>query len=298
MKNILIVGSINMDLVINTERVPNMGETVSGSGFMTIPGGKGANQAVAAARLGADVKMIGAVGNDVFGKVLSENLKESGVDTKAILSKETSSGIAVITICKGDNQIILDAGANGELCCDDIASFNELFKWADIVVLQLEIPWNVVMHAAKTAKENGCIVLLNPAPVENFNNEILQYTDILIPNEHEAGIICGTKSLTKEEAKVVAEDFASKGINTIITLGSEGCVYSSENGTKECEAIKTNVVDTTAAGDSFIGGFCTALCDKKNVDEAIAFATKVASVTVSRKGACSSLPYLHELSEI
>ena len=278
MKNILVVGSINMDMVITVDRVPHMGETLSGDGFMTVPGGKGANQALTMARLLGNVKMLGCIGGDSFGAELTEYLKESGVDTSAIMKSDTNTGVALITVCNGDNMILLEKGANYKITPEDIIKNEELFKWADIVVMQLEIPWETVMQTAKTAKENGCAVLLNPAPVENFKPEILEFVDIIVPNEHEGGIILGKESVTKEQAKELALEFAEKGVQAIITLGGDGCVYYDSGEVKHQPAIETNVVDTTAAGDSFIGGMCVALCENKSFPETIEFATKVASI--------------------
>lgn len=295
MKNILVVGSINMDMVITVDRVPKMGETLSGDGFMTVPGGKGSNQALCMARLGGNVKMLGCVGKDGFGAELTKYLKESGVDTTPIKQTDKNTGVALITVCNGDNMIVLEKGANYMITPKDIKDNIELYKWADIVVMQLEIPWETVMESAKIAKENGCIVLLNPAPVENFKAEILPYIDIIVPNEHEGGIILDRENVKMEEAKELVLEFAEKGVKAVVTLGGDGCVYYDNGEVKHQPAIKTKVVDTTAAGDSFIGGMCVAMCEDKPFSEAIEFATKVASIVVSRKGAGTSIPKREEI---
>ena len=295
MKNILVVGSINMDMVITVSRVPHMGETLSGDGFMTVPGGKGANQALTMARLGGNVKMLGCVGRDSFGAELTDYLKESNVDTASIIQADKNTGVALITVCDGDNMIVLEKGANYMITPQIILENEELFRWADLVVMQLEIPWETVMQAAKIAKENGCVVLLNPAPVENFKDEILEFVDIIVPNEHEGGIILGRSNVTKEEAKDLVREFAEKGVNAIVTLGGDGCVYYDNGEVRHQPAKKTEVVDTTAAGDSFIGGMCVALCEGKKTAEAIEFATKVAGIVVSRKGAGTSIPKREEI---
>ena len=295
MKNILVVGSINMDMVITVDRVPRMGETLSGDGFMTVPGGKGANQALTMARLSGNVKMLGCVGWDSFGAELTCYLKESGVDTAPILKSDKNTGVALITVCNGDNMILLEKGANYMLTPQNILENEELFKWADIVVMQLEIPWETVMCAAKTAKQNGCKVLLNPAPVENFKGEILEFVDIIVPNEHEGGIILGKESATREQAKELVSAFAEKGVQAVVTLGGDGCGYYDNGDVKHQPAIEAKVLDTTAAGDSFIGGLCVAMCEDKPFSEAIEFATKVASIVVSRKGAGTSIPWRKEL---
>ncbi len=296
MKNILVVGSINMDMVITVDRVPRMGETLSGGDFMTVPGGKGSNQALCMARLGGTVKMLGAVGKDGFGAELTDYLKDSGVDTTPIKIIDKNTGVALITVCNGDNMIVLEKGANYMISPEDIRNNIELYKWADIVVMQLEIPWETVMESAKIAKENDCTVLLNPAPVENFKDEILPYIDIIVPNEHEGGIILDRESVTKDEAKELVTEFKKKGVEAVVTLGGDGCVYYYNGEVKHCPAIKTKVIDTTAAGDSFIGGMCVAICEGKKLPEAIKFATKVASIVVSRKGAGTSIPTRDEIN--
>lgn len=298
MKNILVVGSINMDMVIGVDRLPQMGETLSGDGFMTVPGGKGANQAACAAKLGGEVVMLGAVGKDSFGNELKDYLGGCGVNVSHIKQTDINTGIAMITVYNGDNMIVLEKGANYSLSDADIRENWDLFEWADIVVLQLEIPWNVVMTAAKTAKEYGCTVVLNPAPVENFNAEILQFTDIIVPNEHEGGLILGKNIDSIDDAKELVREFADKGITAVVTLGENGCVYYDNPEVKHQPAIKTTVVDTTAAGDSFIGAMCIGMSENKSFSDSILFATKVASIVVSRKGAGSSLPSREEVALI
>lgn len=295
MKNILVVGSINMDLVITTDRLPNMGETINGKGFMSIPGGKGANQALAAARLGGNVRMLGSVGTDNFGAELINYLSADGVNTDSIKKSKTNTGIALITVCNGDNMIILEKGANYMVLPEDIKKNSDLFQWADFVIMQLEIPSETILSAAKCAKDYSCTVILNPAPVENFDREILNYIDMIIPNEHESSIIMNKPVTTVEGASQLVLEFAKKGIYAVVTMGENGAVYYTEKQIKHCPAQKTNVVDTTAAGDSFIAGLCVALGEEKNWDDAITFATKVASIVVSRKGAGISLPYRSEI---
>lgn len=296
MKNILVVGSINMDMVITADRMPHMGETINGSNFMIIPGGKGANQALAAARLNGNVKMLGSVGDDNFGSELIKYLSDGGVDTTSIKKSATNTGVALITVCDGDNMILLEKGANYAMLPEDIEKNTELFEWADFVIMQLEVPTETILTAAKCAKNNGCTVILNPAPIENFDDTLLDYIDMIVPNEHEGGIILNQTIATIEDASRLVLEFAKKNICAIVTLGENGSVYyCGEDRVKHCPAQKTNVVDSTAAGDSFIAGMCVALCEGKNIDDAIAFATKVSSIVVSRKGAGTSLPYRSEI---
>lgn len=290
MKNILIIGSINIDLVINTDILPKLGETVHGKNFMTSYGGKGANQAVAVAKLYGGADMIGAVGSDEFGKLLKSNLENNLVRTNGVKIADTNSGVAVITVCGGDNHIILDGGANNEVSPAWIDANTDLLKQADTVIFQLEIPMETIVYAAKKAKEFGCKVLLNPAPAAKLPEELLNFTDILIPNEHEAAIITG---YTNEEEALKA--LWNNGKRTvIITLGGKGCMYNEGTTIKTQKAFPVKAVDSTAAGDSFIGGYCSAIAEGKTMEEAIRFATAVSAITVSRPGASASIPSREE----
>ena len=293
MKNILIIGSINIDLVINTDILPKLGETIHGRNFMTAYGGKGANQAVAVAKLYGKADMIGAVGSDEFGKLLKGNLEANHVETKGVKIADTNSGVAVITVCGGDNHIILDGGANDAVSPAWIDENLDLIKNADIVIFQLEIPMETIIYAAKKAKEFGCKVLLNPAPAAKLPEELLAYTDIIIPNEHEAAIITGHEN----EVDALKALYDNGNRNVIVTLGSKGCIYNDGKEIKSQTPFKVKAVDSTAAGDSFIGGYCSALCEGKTMEEAIRFATAVSAITVSRPGASVSIPTRTEVEE-
>ena len=298
MRNILVVGSINMDLVIKTDRFPGPGETIKGYGFFEIPGGKGANQAIAASRLGADVKMIGAVGRDAYGKTLLSNLESFGIDCKAVMKKECNSGLALITVADGENQIVLSEGANHAFTPEDVSNQTELFKWADIVVFQMEIPQEIILAAAKSAKENGAKVLLNCAPICPILPEIISLTDILVPNQHEAATIVGYMLDTPQKQEQAVNDLMKKGIGqVIITLGSEGCIFNNDKEIQRCDAYKVKAVDTTAAGDCFIGAFCARYADGASVTEAVSFATAASAISVGRFGASSSIPEEKEVYE-
>jgi len=291
MKNILVIGSINMDMVVSAGRVPLPGETVIGDDFCTLPGGKGANQAVAAAKLCGDVKMLCRVGNDLYGQRLLENLHTHGVQTPGRCVAEISSGIAVITVCGGENSIIVVRGANAEVTPAFIKENVEFLQWADIVVMQFEIPMETVLYAARKAKEHGCVTLINPAPLLPVPNELLQNTDILVLNEHEAGQMLGRVLSTIEEGKAAVSALLETDIGQIIiTLGGQGAVYNSCGEIRHQPAFDVAVVDTTAAGDSFIGGICAGLCMGFSTDKAVLYATGVAAITVSSMGACASLP--------
>lgn len=191
MKNILVVGSINMDYVIHTERLPKLGETITGSDFAMNFGGKGANQATATAKLGCPTKMLGAVGDDLAGGLARKNLEGYGVDCTPVATTNAPTGAAVITVCGGDNHIILDIGANGRVTPDAIRTQESLFDWADAVILQYEIPTESVLEAAKLAKAHGCRVLLNPAPVKEVDPALYGYVDLVVPNEFEASLLTG-----------------------------------------------------------------------------------------------------------
>ena len=294
MKKICVVGSINMDLVIETDYPPVMGETVFGSNFKTVPGGKGANQAVAAAKLGNAVSFIGAVGNDMFGVQLKENLKNSGVDVSGIESTGTS-GTAMIIVSGGDNSIILEGGANQRVTPQLVDRYVKLIKKCDICIFQLEITSDAVLYAMKTAKKLGKQVVLNPAPVTGFVSEMLEYTDVFVVNEHEAAALLDISVANVGEAKIACQRYLEKGIKqVIITLGSNGCVYNVGNEVKCAEAFKVDAIDSTAAGDSFIGAFC-AEADNLGVDEAIRYAQATSAIVVSRKGASVSIPTKNEV---
>ena len=296
MKKICIIGSINMDMVIETAYPPVMGETVHGSGFKTVPGGKGANQAVAAAKLGNEVSFIGAVGKDAFGAQMIDNLKNSGVNVSGIESFGTS-GIAMIIVSGGDNTIILEGGANMALDNSLIDRHISLIEESDIVIFQLEIPSKTVLYAMKKAKELGKKVLLNPAPIATFDTEMLKYTDIFIPNQHEAGSILGMKIDDEALARGACREFIDMGVDqTIITLGSDGCVYNMGTDIFTQPAFKVKAVDSTAAGDSFIGAFCAGL-DSRGIKDAVRYACAVSAVVVSRAGASSSIPSRDEVEE-
>lgn len=296
MSKILVVGSINMDLTIETERMLKLGETISGKNFKTLAGGKGANQAVAASRLGGDVKFLGAVGEDSYGKELLENLENENIKFEGSILEGTTTGIAVITVCGGDNCIILDGGANMRITPDTVRAKRGLFEWADFVVFQLEIPLDTVLCGAKLARECGAKVVLNPAPAQNLPDEIYKNTDIIIPNETEAEIITGIAIKDKNDCERAVLELRSRGVEqVIITLGSKGCVYNKAEEIIFKDPIEITVVDTTAAGDSFIGAVCVALGNGKTIDEAVNYATKVSSITVSRRGASVSIPYANEI---
>ena len=298
MGKILVIGSLNMDLVTGVEKMPRIGETLLGESFKQIPGGKGANQACAAARLGGEVTMIGHVGNDNFGEALISSLYNDGVDTSCINKiDKVSTGIAVIIVDDmGDNSIVVVPGANYTLTSEDIDNSIEYINKADIIVTQLEIPVEAVKTALKKAKEQGKYTILNPAPAKKLDDEIIGNVDLLTPNETELEVLSDVKIETEEDVLKAAKVLINKGIKElIVTLGSKGCLYINKDGFKRFSSYKVDAVDTTAAGDSFTAAIAVGLSEGKQIDEAIDFASKVGALTVTKEGAQSSLPYRQDV---
>jgi len=297
---ICVIGSLNMDLVVRVKEIPKKGETVIGKDFSTVPGGKGANQAVAASRLGSKTFMIGKVGDDSFAKNLKESLASSDVDIKGLQEeKNTPTGVALISVDEhGRNSIIVAPGANFEMRKEDIDKNMSLLENSKIVVLQHEIPIETVNYALETAKSKGKITVLNPAPADEVSLEALKGLDFIIPNEHELETLCKQK-ITDEKSMIEgAKSLIEKGVkNVIITLGEKGCLHVTESESIKYDAFKVGAVDTTAAGDSFIGGFCANYLKTEDIKAAIVFGQKTAALSVTKYGAQSSIPTLEEFEE-
>ncbi|MDF2681598.1 MAG: ribokinase [Brevibacillus sp.] len=295
---VVVIGSLNMDIVVEADRPPQMGETVHGNQVHFVPGGKGANQAVASARLGAKTAMIGAVGSDAFGAELLQALGQEGIDVEATKTvADSHTGVASIVLSQGDNQIIVVAGANGQVTPDDIDQHQEKIAKADVVLLQLEIPLETVIYAASKAKEMGKTVVLNPAPARELPDVLLKKVDVLIPNESELYLLAQVGE--EIELETAMEAMLKKGVATVVTtLGSKGAAYLTETGERGLvTSHRVQVVDTTGAGDSFNAGFSYALAGGAAVGEAIAFATKVAALTVTKLGAQAGMPTLAQVEE-
>ena len=298
---ILVVGSINIDFVIETAVFPKEGETVSGSGFKKAAGGKGANQAVQAARLGADTCMVGAVGNDADGKEMKSLLAAEGIDVSCVAEKNLPTGCAVIVLHGTQNRIIVYSGANGGLNERDVAHLKDAICGYDMVVLQHEIPMAINEVVARYAHECGVPVFLNTAPYAPLSSELLSHVTYLCANETEAQSLSGIEVIAgTDTVRLAAEKILSLGVsNVLLTLGSAGA-YFLGCGNECFSPAKSDikVVDTTAAGDSFIGGFVYALTSGMDLEKALMFANHTAAITVSKMGAIPSLPTISEVESI
>ena len=305
MNKVCVIGSINMDLVIKVDEMPKEGETILSKYFEKIAGGKGANQAVAAKRSGNLVSMIGKIGKDDNGKILKVLLEKEGINTNLIFEdNKEPTGMAMITVNNnGNNSIVVISGSNMTLNEEEIEKAKEEIKKSDILISQFETPENCTLKAFKIAKENNIITILNPAPAKKINDELLKYTDIIIPNETEVEVLTGIKVDNLEKAKVASKKLLKKGVKfVIITLGEKGAVIISENNGQLLPAFKVKAIDTTAAGDSFIGGLSSKLNTKKldfeNLLKAVKFGNKVSSITVQREGAQPSIAKIEEVIEV
>lgn len=295
---IVVVGSLNMDLVMRTPRVPVGGETLHGHEFSTLPGGKGANQAVACARLGGRVSMIGQVGCDGFGTTLRDGLAADGIDVGGV-KRSTSAGTGVAMILVediGQNRIVLAAGANGALLPADIDAQAAAIEGAAMLVLQLEVPMTVVERAIEIAHAAGVPVLLNPGPAAPLADRLWSQIDILVPNESEASLLSGVEVVDVASAYAAARVLRQRGVRyVLITLGANGVVAVDEGGERHLPAQVVKAVDTTAAGDTFIGGLAAGLIEGLALDAAIALGQRASALCVTRHGAQPSIPYRREL---
>ena len=288
-----------MDFAVSVEEMPRKGETIKAKSFQLICGGKGANQACAAGRLGAETYMLGAVGKDSYGDTILESLKNSGVKTGCVKREgNISTGMAIVTVNKqGENCITVIPGANETVNCEYIDENRELIAECDCVVLQLEIPMETVVYAAETAKSMGKFVILDPAPApEYLPEQLLKNINIIKPNEFELEKLTGIH-VNENTAEKACRALMMKGVeNVIVTLGGAGAFACFHDGsTSRIKGRKVDVLDTTAAGDSFSGALAAAIVNGKTLPEALEFADKVATVVVTRKGAQSSLPDLSEV---
>lgn len=301
-KKILVIGSLNMDMVIPIEQMPLKGETILGGNITHIPGGKGANQACAVGKLGGSGVMLGCVGNDQFGNDLCENLMRAGVDVTHIGKVEQiSSGIAVILVdAEGSNSIVVAPGTNSECDVQYLKKHDEVLRECDFVIFQMEIPKDAIWYGISRAKELGKTVILNPAPAPEFiPEEILQKIDYITPNEVEVVKLAGLEGDSLDVIKEAAGSLLQKGIaNVLVTLGSRGVMLMKEGYCEIFPARKVDAIDTTAAGDCFNGAFAVGLSEGMSVEESIAFGNLASSIAVTRKGAQSSIPDRSEVDAL
>ncbi len=299
MKKVFVVGSLNMDLTITSPVMPERGMTVEGGGFIKTPGGKGANQAVACAKLGAKTLMIGAVGN-AFSEELISSLEASGADVRFLKRvDDVSSGIAVIVVVNGDNRIILDKGANART---DKALIDRALQEAergDYLVVQLEIDSEAVNYALHLAKEKGMITVLNPAPAASLEAEAFENADYFMPNQTETQFYTGILPQSREEAEQAARILLEKGVkNVVITLGAEGSLLVSQKGVYKADIVPVKAVDTTAAGDTFVGAFVAKLSEGGDERAAMRFASAASAAAVTKRGAQISIPTREETEKL
>lgn len=297
---ILVIGSANMDLVVSTQRFPQPGETLFGNKFGMYPGGKGANQAVAAAKLGGEVYFLGKMGNDLFRERLCVGMRNDGVQLDHLLiDPNESTGMALITVdSNGQNEIVVVSGSNMNLSPADIVSKPALFAVAKIVLLQLEIPLDTVTQSARLAKEHGATVILNPAPARELPQELLRLVDYLTPNETEAELLTKQAVHDQTSAQTAAMKLLAQGVkNVILTLGEKGALLVNHEKAELFPAKKVQAVDTTAAGDAFNGALAFSLANDKTVEEAIRFANTVAAYSATKMGAQSSMPTMKDVTQ-
>jgi ribokinase len=306
MTTLVVVGSLNMDFVVTVEHLPAPGETVLGRNFQMIPGGKGANQASAAARLGADsvtVRMVGRVGYDVFADHLKASLSAAGVDVSAVHStRAQATGVALIAVdAAGQNSIVVASGANHALAAAETEAMRSVFRGARFILFQLESPLDTVAAALKLARAEGARTILDPAPAAPLAPELLASVDILTPNETEASLLLGLPParVSKSDAPALAHALRQRGPKAVLLkLGDQGCFYCDGEIELFSAAFKVTVLDTTAAGDTFNAALAVALAEDRGIDEALRFANAAAAISVTRMGAQASVPARAEVDEM
>jgi len=306
--NVVVVGSLNMDLVVRMPQIPKPGETLLGGVFKTFPGGKGANQAVAAARLGAHVTMIGCVGNDAFGKEMRVALEREGIDTTHVLiHPEAATGVALIQVnAQGQNSIAVASGANFQLTGADVEKVMQSIGKFDVLMMPLETPLETIYTAARIASLREAKVLLNPAPAQVLEQDLLELVDVLLPNEYEIALMTELPPLqSAADIRSAAEKLLARGAkNLLVTMGGRGAMLFDGKMESKISAWPVQAVDTTAAGDCFVGALAVGLCEGKSIVAAAEFASAAAAISVTRDGAQPSLPrrdevmrFLHERRE-
>ncbi len=295
---IAVVGSLNMDLVIRAPHIPQTGETILGHDLYTLPGGKGANQTIAAARLGAQVCLVGRVGQDEFSSPLLQNLAEAGVDHRHVQADpDAATGVALIVVDEaGQNTIVVASGANMKVRPADVDAAEAVIAWADVLLLQLEIPLETVIRAAEVAHRHEVTVVLNPAPAQPLPVDLLGLVDVLIPNESETELLTGMPVNDKASAEVAAGWLRGSGVGAVIlTLGERGALLAGSSQAQLIPAFPVTPVDTTAAGDAFVAGFAVALAEGRTIPESILWGNAAGGLATTKLGAQPSLPDRAEL---
>lgn len=298
--SIIVFGSINMDLVVQTPRLPAPGETLAGHSFFTAPGGKGANQAVACARLGAETHMLGRVGNDVFSGALRESLSTAGVNIAGVASCEGPSGVAAIAVNDaGENTIVIIAGANASLGQEDLTRLEELLPRSQVLLLQLEVPLESVIAAAQAAQRQGVTVILDPAPARILPNVLLQASTIITPNETEAALLVGFPVITEQDVERAALELLRRGVkHVVIKRGAQGAYWHNGIVGMLLPSFPVKAVDTVAAGDAFNGGLATALQAGRRFEEALRWGLAAGALAVTKPGAQQAMPSRAELQAL
>lgn len=299
--NIICMGSIIMDISVKCEQFPKTGETrYTPYPYEVTPGGKGANQAIAAARLGGKVRMLGRIADDLYGHELRENLRQAGIDTDMLIEdKAARSGVAFVWVNEhGDNQIICSPGVNAQNTAEDVKAGLETMKKGDILLMTMEFPRDILMCAVKLAKEKGGFVIVDPSAAEHYrlDKELAEYIDIMKPNEVEAEAITGIQVKTQEDMEEALEFMEAKGIRyPLISLGQKGVIYKADGKVYHEQGIAVNAVDSTAAGDTFIGALASCLASGKSIAKAVEYGNRAAAKCVQRMGAQVSIPYAKDI---
>ena len=299
--SVVVLGSINMDLTTYVPKLPQPGETLQGSSYITVPGGKGNNQAVAAARLGADTKFIGRVGTDGFGKEVLQIVADQNVDVSQVMKDpENGTGIAVISVDQNaENSIIIISGANFALDDSDVERASQNMDDAQVLMLQMEIPLETALKAAKIAKEKGVKVVFDPAPAKPLPDEAYKLMDFITPNETETEILVGIRPGNQEEASKAAKLLLEKGAGTaIIKMGGSGVYYENKEESGFVPPYKVNPIDTVAAGDAFNAGLAVAISEGKPLAEAVRWGAAAGAIATTRKGALPAMPYREEVLKL
>lgn len=299
--DVVVIGSCNMDMTVSCHHLPIPGQTILGDGFHTNPGGKGANQAVAAAKLGAKTQLVARIGNGMFVPRFMESYERVGLGHDFVTrDPDTPSGTALIFVDhEGENMIVVAPGANQKLTSDDVDAALSVIENAKVMILQLEVPLETVMHAATLAKKYGTTVILNPAPVRKLPKELLEKVDIMVANEVEIMILSGARDVDVSTAAQACKPILEQGVGKVITtLGKDGAVITSGDGAAKVRGFKVNAIDTTSAGDTFVGALAWGLTEGKPIEEAVHFANAAAALTCTKIGAQQAMPTREEVEEL